>query len=363
VRTVGALLVLAVGGFAAATAVADTTALPPVPTVTVPVPVTLPTTTTPSLPLPTSTVPLPTSTTLPSTPVVTTAAKQTTVSTVTAQPSTTAASSASGSSSAGPASGGTGTHPETAGTSASAAGSASSPPQVERSASSAPWIGTTGPKRRRTATFSFVLPRRQRVIFTVTQVAPLCRAVGRFSVAGHAGLNRVRFAGRVHRRLLPAGTYRILVRTASGRVLRQVTLVVVAGGAPSRAELQAARAANVCPVSAGPASATSLSGLAPWPPPAAAIQQPSVQTGGVATPSPNVHSGVLGSTAEKAAQVIRRPYLIVLLALAIVLLGAASVPDVVVPDPKVGHLLSRHRLELASLGTAILVGVAIALLR
>ena len=81
-----------------------------------------------------------------------------------------------------------------------------------------------------------------------------------------------------------------------------------------------------------------------------------------AAPSPTAHSGVLATTAEKAAQRIRRPYLIVLLGLAIVLLGVASLPETVVPDPRVSLLLVRHRLEIAGLGAVVLAGVAIALL-
>jgi hypothetical protein len=52
----------------------------------------------------------------------------------------------------------------------------------------------------------------------------------------------------------------------------------------------------------------------------------------------------------------------VLLGLAIVLLGVAALPDLVVPDSRLNYLLSRHRLELAGLGTAVLAGVAVSLL-
>jgi type IV secretory pathway TrbD component len=82
-----------------------------------------------------------------------------------------------------------------------------------------------------------------------------------------------------------------------------------------------------------------------------------------AAPSPSVHSGVLATTAEKAVQRISRPYLLALLGLAIVLLGVAALPEVAVPDPRLGTLLVRHRLELAGVGAVVLAAVAVALLR
>jgi type IV secretory pathway TrbD component len=86
-------------------------------------------------------------------------------------------------------------------------------------------------------------------------------------------------------------------------------------------------------------------------------------TNRAAAPSPSVHSGVLATTAEKAVQRISRPYLLALLGLAIVLLGVAALPEVAVPDPRLGTLLVRHRLELAGVGAVVLAAVAVALLR
>jgi type IV secretory pathway TrbD component len=86
-------------------------------------------------------------------------------------------------------------------------------------------------------------------------------------------------------------------------------------------------------------------------------------TNRAAAPSRSVHSGVLATTAEKAVQRISRPYLLALLGLAIVLLGVAALPEVAVPDPRLGTLLVRHRLELAGVGAVVLAAVAVALLR
>jgi hypothetical protein len=70
---------------------------------------------------------------------------------------------------------------------------------------------------------------------------------------------------------------------------------------------------------------------------------------------------VLGSSVEETARVIR-PFLVALLALSILLLGVASLPHAAVPEPRMHDLIARHRVEIAGLGAAALVAVAIALL-
>jgi hypothetical protein len=206
---------------------------------------------------------------------------------------------------------------------------------------------------------TFVLQRAGRVVFTFDQVSPACVEIGQLTVAGHPGLNRLRFGGTVHGRRLVPGTYRISVRTATGHVVRRVTLVVVDGAAPSRDELRTLRAANTCPgdpdtsttsttavtsQSTGPGSPTSQQGAAE----------------GVVPPAPRLH-GLLGTSIAKAARAVR-PLLVALLALAILLLGVASLPRTAVPDPRMNDLLARHRIEVAGLGVAALLAVALALL-
>jgi hypothetical protein len=192
-------------------------------------------------------------------------------------------------------------------------------------------------------------------------VSPACVAIGHFTAAGRAGLNRVRFAGVVHGHQLAAGTYRISIRTASGHVVRRVTLVVVDGPAPSANELRALRAANSCPTDSGTGTATTSTST----PTSAAtgVATPGSQQGSaeaIVPPTPKLH-GILGSSVAKTARAIR-PLLVVLLAFAILLLGAASLPREAVPDPRMHDLLARHRLEVAALGGAALVAVALAFL-
>jgi len=344
-RTFAAMAVLAVAGLVAGTAAGDPVPLPPLPTVTVP-------------PLPLPTVPQ-----LPPPPTVTVPASSAPAVSAPSLPQVPVPGAPSGAGLPGGSSGGTGSSDGTSGTGATGASGSSSSAHVSHFKSSRPWIGTTGPKRRRTTTFVFVLPSAATVIFTINQVSPACRGIGHFSVAGHAGLNRVRFGGRVHGRPLAAGTYHVSARTASGRLVRRVTLVVVAGSAPTPSELRSLRAANTCSATTRDVAATADLASADATPPAqgqASSSAPQRSASGL-LPEPKEPSGVLGSTVQKTAKAIR-PVLVALLALAIVMLALASLPGFAVPEPRVNEVLARHRLEIAGLGAAALVAVALAFL-
>ena len=338
-RVLGLALVVAGAAALAGAAAADPIPVPPVPAVTVPVS------------LPPAPVPLPSIPELPQ-PVVVAPVQEApaTTSAVTSQLGG-AAATVSGVSSTGSAS-------------SAPSGNVSQSPsasRVDHFHSSRPWIGTTGSKRRRTTTFTFVLQQAGPVVFTVNQVSPACVGVGRFTVAGREGLNRVRFAGVLHGHALTPGTYRISIRASSGRIVRRVTLVVVDGAAPSLLELRALRLANTCgDDTAGTPSAagTTGGGVQRLPSPQAA-QQPAAA--GFAPRGPNLHSGVLGSSVGKTAKAIQ-PLLVALLAASILLLGLASLPREAVPGPRANDVLARHRIELAALGAVALVGVAVAFL-
>jgi hypothetical protein len=203
-----------------------------------------------------------------------------------------------------------------------------------------------------------VLPRDARVVLVVKQVSPTCRIAGQFSVQGHAGLNRVRYPGRATHPQLEAGTYRISVRTPAGRLLRRVTIIVVEGGSPSSSELSSARAANVC---------TSVRSLASAAARSTGASNTSLSVGhpsSSAAPAQgtNTHSGaVLGTTVAKAARAIQ-PLLVALLALAIALLGLASLPRIALPESRTSYLLARHRVEIAGLGAAAFAAVVVGFL-
>lgn len=81
-------------------------------------------------------------------------------------------------------------------------------------------------RQKRAARITFTLNRPGRVLFVVRGPAPSCGVAGRFTVRGDRGINHVRFTGRVGRRELPYGTYRVTARTP-GRAPSRPVLVAV----------------------------------------------------------------------------------------------------------------------------------------
>jgi hypothetical protein len=203
----------------------------------------------------------------------------------------------------------------------------------------------------------FVLPRAARVLFVVKQVSPVCRIAAHFAVNAQAGRNRIRFPRRGSKLRLDPGTYRITARTRAGHVVQRVTIVVVKAGVPTRDQIIAARAANVCVLStaSGSIGASNTNspqgGLTPGQPSASGP----IEAG-------NTHPGaVLGSTVATAARAVQ-PFLVALLALAILLLAVASLPRPALSESRANQILAQHRMEIAGLGAAAFVAVLIALL-
>jgi hypothetical protein len=232
---------------------------------------------------------------------------------------------------------------------------------VQHLQSSRPYIAVRGTKKARKILLTFFLAHASRVYFTVTQVSPGCEIVGRFSNRGKRGVNRVPFYGRLGQKRLEPGTYRIAVHTRRRPTLARITLVVV-DRAPTLAQLRTAQAANVCPAispftsligGGDPFAGSAFAGGGNSSP------NPEVVPGG-----PRVGSGagaVLGSDIAKVARSLQ-PLLIALLGLSILLLGAASLPQPATPLSRFSDGLARHRVALAGLGAAALVGAALAFL-
>jgi hypothetical protein len=222
---------------------------------------------------------------------------------------------------------------------------------VVRLAVARPWIARVGPNPQRETTLLFRLSRPGIVELVFTRIAPDCRVVGRLRVAGRAGLNRLRFRGRIGRRVLPAGTYRV---TARGSIRMQTRLVIVGLPNPRPGEIAAARAANAC--AAADSGQESTTGGAAGP-----------TTGGSDRPAPKSESiftraaGVLGAQFTRAVELVQAvpPFLFVILALAIALLALAATPLRATPSLRLRKLLAYHRELVALAGTVAVIAVTI----
>jgi hypothetical protein len=207
---------------------------------------------------------------------------------------------------------------------------------------------------------TFRLARSGRVIFSILELSPACETAATFTVAGHPGLNRVRFNGRVHGRTLESGTYQIRARTRAGGTVLHVVLVILASP-PSAAQLAQARASNVCAATRAVAFTQAPFGNSEL----AAF----TTRGGTGTRSEIVRHQNAGTQSQsssgtpsaappfsplRAAKNAANPLVIAAFAVAVLLLGLAALPQAAVPDPRLTLLLARHRLDLALAGGAAL---------
>jgi hypothetical protein len=231
---------------------------------------------------------------------------------------------------------------------------------VSRLSSSSGWISRSGPRRRRAATLTFVLPRAAVVEFIVFRVAPDCTRVGSFRVAGRAGVNHIRFRGRLRGKWLATGSYLIRVRAAGGRTLAKTRLVVF-DRPPRPDELRAARASNVCGGGGDKAAGRGLQGGTGAKASAAGM----LRVTGAATSSaeqrgkPPLSVGVLGERFTRVTNAVKEihPVLYVLLGVAMALLAVAAIPARFVPNARVAFLLAYRRDAVALAGAAALVTV------
>ena len=192
--------------------------------------------------------------------------------------------------------------------------------------------------------------------FVVIEIAPDCRRIGRFQVAGQPGVNRVRFRGHIGRGVLGPGTYRIVARTLPrGRAVVDTKLVVVAR--PAREEIASARSANVCGTKP---TGRSASATASTPAKPGTATQSKVQK----TAQASRAHGVLGARFTKKAIVDAikgiPPWLFALLVLAIALLAVAALPLRATPTRRGASALAHHRRIVALVGSAVLVAVTVA---
>jgi hypothetical protein len=214
-------------------------------------------------------------------------------------------------------------------------------------------------------TLTFRLASAGRVRFAVTELAPACREIGSFAIAGRAGVNRVLLRGRVGSRRLEPGTYLLSVRFGTHDLFG--VRIVVARGLVRRAEIAPAIVSDPCAVMSGTdafAFTQSPGGSIA----ALASAGPSVPArgGSGATPqsaSPSA-SEALGAQFARSLSDRNLTMLLVLaaVAVAIALLGAAAIPDQFIPYSPLGAMLLKRRIEIALAGASTLLVAVIAYL-
>jgi hypothetical protein len=92
----------------------------------------------------------------------------------------------------------------------------------------------------------FRLSRPTVVRVAIVRVYPSCERLGSFTIRARAGVNRIRFHGRLRGRPLPPGGYRLVVRAGGARRDAAAIPIVIARGRMDAADFQHARRANVC---------------------------------------------------------------------------------------------------------------------
>lgn len=348
------------------------TTAPPPPSVSTPVPTTSPTAAAPTLP-----------TTRARTPTVTSASRPRSVPTT--RPAGTRASTdparTQPAGSPSPAQGGAtgGTQGARAQTTASAgpqqsAGAALSPAGTRLTLldlRAAPARSRGGETRGRpVTTLSFSLPAPRRVRFLVR--GRNCRAVGRFTVRGRKGVNRVRFSGRIGKRTLPQGTYTIVPDVRGSRASRRAIAVFVGprGGARLLRGRKARAASTACTSAVGAsgtasAAAEGTSGVA-------GEQQSSGAVAGVQRIERVTPTGERTARATRFSGPpwVSVPYLsssspwlhtavLTAVLLATLLLLVAAVPPSALAESRVTEALARWRAHVAAVGASSLLAAAV----
>jgi hypothetical protein len=225
-------------------------------------------------------------------------------------------------------------------------------------------------------TIVFRLARPSVVRFTVVRVYPTCERVGSFRVRARAGVNRVKFRGRLRGRPLDEGTYRLLVRPRGARAdAAALKLVVVRGEPLSAQELREARNANVCgtssaadgvaavtalgwsPTSGAGATSGSILGTTPSDRGSGRARDDDAGAGSPLTAAGRVGRGAktLGTRFTKALDdtAAIHPLVWGALALAILLLALAAVPAETLVTAR-AEALAYRRFEVALAGAASL---------
>jgi hypothetical protein len=200
----------------------------------------------------------------------------------------------------------------------------------------------------------FRLAHAGRVRVTVREVYPVCKKLHSFFFAGQKGRNALRLPKRIVTRL---GTYQ-LVAHAHGRklfsvrahVLRGRHLLINKGNTNACASVQVEAAALTTAVPAGPTQ--EHHGVA------GAHETRNALPQGITHPPRDTNPLVRAITLSNAPASIR-PLLFVLLAMSILLLGTAAMPQTVLPAGPMVGVLAQRRIYLAVAGIWLLAVVIV----
>jgi hypothetical protein len=198
----------------------------------------------------------------------------------------------------------------------------------------------------------FRLPKGGLVRVAVWQVAPRCGFVGRYAFRAGRGTNLLRLPRRIGKHRLHAGTYHFVgasrgdqVLDTRFRVVRTKHRLLVRHGhlADVCLSVQVARAAGFPFVSSG--------GAPPTPAPRSAPPVKKTQ--------PGFLPPVLHDLNPANASPLVRAFFFALLACAITLLGAASLPERTSDAWVGGTFVTQHRPELTVTGLTLIVAAAL----
>ena len=199
----------------------------------------------------------------------------------------------------------------------------------------------------------FRLAHAARVRVTVRELYPVCKRLHSFVVAGQKGRNTLRLPKRLVTRL---GTYQLVAHahghklfSVRARVLRGRHVLINRGhaNACASAQIEAAALLRTTPIT--PQEHHGVAG---------AQERRSALPQGISHPPRDTSPLVRAITLQDAPASIR-PLLFVLLAMSIVLLGAAALPQTVLPAGPIAGALTQRRVYLAAAGIWLLAVVIV----
>ena len=197
----------------------------------------------------------------------------------------------------------------------------------------------------------FRLAHAARVRVAVREVYPVCKRLHSFVFAGEKGRNALRLPKRIARNV---GTYQLVAHarghklfSVRARVLRGRHLVIDRGNANACTSAQVEATALTITIPTGTMEHHGV---------AAAHEGKSALSQGIGHPPRDTNPLVRAFTLSEVPASLR-PLLFVLLAISILLLGTAAMPQTVLPAGPMAGRLARHRMYLVLSGIWLLIVV------